>query len=845
VRPVRRTALAIATTLGTVGGSSVALSAPLPQAVDAPVDPAPAGAAPAEPCATTTTTTTTTVPSAVPGAAQPFAPATPDTSTATTTTSTTTTTTSTTTTTVPDTAVPPTTVPDTTVAPTTVDPATTVPPATDPCAVVDTTVPPTDGAVPDVPADRLPTDPATDPAVTDPAAVDPATTEPPAADLPTEPTGPLPPVNPAWLTTGGAASSTPWIPGSTALFPGRTPAGERRVLVDDVDVILATIRQVESAGRYGIGPNRAQASGAYQFIPSTWNNFAGYAEAYLAPPEVQDLRARIDVIRFLTEYDGDVSMVPIMWYYPRAATDASWLDRVPNPAGGNRLTIREYQTLWLDRLATNATVMLGAAVAGLTTPAQVSVLSDLPMPEPIVDPLTGAIPEAAVGTVAPAAVQPPAMPPAVVAPAVEPAPDGSAPAPDGSLPVELPVTLDEVTLPESTIDLAARAAPPSLGEQGVGSMRTIAFPVLGPVDYVDGWGDARDGGLRRHEGTDIVGVSMQPILAAVDGVVVRAQHTSVGISGVAIAITDADGWRYNYFHANNDTPGTDDGAAADAFRIAPGLEVGDTVEAGQIIGYMGDSGNSELSVSHLHFEMRDPTGQARPSFWSLRAAQANQACTIGIGPWSTPEAGDALTTDEAIEPTVATPVAELAVEQPLVHTVVTPLFGTGQWIIDSEGRVTATGDAALITAGRDAPCDPGPRNPFGTDAAGWGALDADVLLGTVLQDVDLTGTVLERVIPVDPTITVPADDAADPAVEPATDPALVVPPTDAPPVDAPALVVAPIDATATAETPLAPYDPIRKPMTFVDSATGETIIVVFELPGPPLDRVQRMHTAPL
>ena len=402
------------------------------------------------------------------------------------------------------------------------------------------------------------------------------------------------------------------MPGTTSLQLGRTPAGERVVLVDDVEVILATIRQIESAGHYEIGPNRARASGAYQFIPSTWNNYGGYPEAYLAPPAVQDERARADVLRFLTMYGGDVSMVPVMWYYPRAALDHSWMDRVPNPAGGNRLTIREYQTLWLERLAANATALLGTYVAAPTTPAAVSVLSSMPAPEQDAARRSGRdrspIPRRR------STRRPPHRPASVPA-----MPGGQAgitsASPDVADPTLVPaveITVDEVTVSDSTMDLAARSAPPVIDvEDGLGSMRSIVFPVLGPVAYANGWGDPRSGG-RRHEGTDIIGVRMQPVLAAVDGVISRYQPTSTGIRGVAISIADEDGWRYNYFHNNDDTPGTDDGAAAEAFRLAPGLELGDSVVAGQIIGYMGDSGNAEESVAHLHFELRDPDRPGPP-----------------------------------------------------------------------------------------------------------------------------------------------------------------------------------------------------------------------------------------
>jgi hypothetical protein len=382
--------------------------------------------------------------------------------------------------------------------------------------------------------------------------------------------------------------------------------------------------------------------------------------------------------------------------------------------------------------------------------------------------------------------------------------------------------------------------------------------VLGPAAYVDGWGDSRSDG-RLHEGTDIIGVRMQPILAVVDGVISRYQPTSSGIRGVAITVADEDGWRYNYFHSNDDTPGTDDGQAPEEFRLAPGLAIGDAVVAGQIIGYMGDSGNAEESVAHLHFELRDPTGQSRPSYWSLRAAEARQACTIGIGPWSTPNlaveapaAADAVAVDDpAAVADAATEVAEPIVE----HTVVTPMFGEGQWVIDSEGRVTATGDAALIMPRRDLQCDVGPATPFGTDGAGWGEVTAEALDGTVLAEADLTGTILDDVIPEVPEdvvesllplavrltskvteLAVPGYDVMAPAQVSEAGPIV-----DAPSV---AEAVAPTPTTGTVvvdeghvtvDGERVVHDPISQPMMFTDPATGETIIVVFELPPAPPD----------
>jgi murein DD-endopeptidase MepM/ murein hydrolase activator NlpD len=632
--------------------------------------------------------------------------------------------------------------------------------------------------------------------VTDPAAapVDDALV---AEPVPAVITAPLPPVNPVWLSTGGLRPSGVGVPGAGLLELGRAPAATRQVLVDDVGVILATIRALESAGRYDIGPNRALASGAYQYIPSTWNGYGGYAEAYLAPPEVQDERARLDVERLLAAYQGDVSMIPVMWYFPLAASDPTWMDRVPNPAGGNRLTVREYQSRWLSLLAENATTMLGSYVAGPATPAAVSVLSSVPAPvAPAIQPAAAPV------------TQPPAVP--VTEPAVVPVDDAGMPIADAF--VE-PFVLDAVTVSPATMDLATRSAPPAdLPQHGEGAMRSIVFPVLGPVDYADTWGAPRDDGRRTHEGTDLIGVPMQPLLAAVDGVVTRVQYDPLGIAGVALTVQDADGWRYNYFHVNNDSPGTDDGQSASAFRVAPGVSLGDEVRAGQIIGYMGDSGNSELSVAHLHFELRDPKGRAQPSFWSLEAARARQACTIGIGPWSTPVLAD-----------------NAADEDParvVIRTVVVPSTGLGQWVIDSDGRVTATGDAALVMPSPDVDCAQGPLTPFGTDGAGWDEVHADVLAGTTLDGVDLTGSQLLRVVPpADPPPVEVATTGAGPQIETAADI-----PTEFVLGDAPlpsSKWRAGNDKLSTSQG-LA-IEALRDPMAFTDPSTGETILVAFDL----------------
>src|SRR5262245_59919495 len=110
----------------------------------------------------------------------------------------------------------------------------------------------------------------------------------------------------------------------------------------ELAAILDTIRTVESAGDYTATNSRGGASGAYQYIDSTWSNYDGIKSAHLAPPEVQDARAATDVQRILSTF-GDVVFVPIVWYWPAAIGDPDQLESVPMPAAGNTLTVREYQ----------------------------------------------------------------------------------------------------------------------------------------------------------------------------------------------------------------------------------------------------------------------------------------------------------------------------------------------------------------------------------------------------------------------------------------------------------------------------------------------------------------------
>ena len=114
-------------------------------------------------------------------------------------------------------------------------------------------------------------------------------------------------------------------------------------------VILATIRVTESGGNYQARSAGSTASGAYQFLDTTWNGYGGYTHASDALPAVQDAKATERVNSILDDHDGDVTAIPVVWYVGHlpAPTSTEW-DTIPAPNAGNRLTPRQYQAKWMS-----------------------------------------------------------------------------------------------------------------------------------------------------------------------------------------------------------------------------------------------------------------------------------------------------------------------------------------------------------------------------------------------------------------------------------------------------------------------------------------------------------------
>jgi hypothetical protein len=105
---------------------------------------------------------------------------------------------------------------------------------------------------------------------------------------------------------------------------------------EKTEILMYSIKQVESNGRYKAKSKWSSACGAYQYMPITWNNYKGFKNACLAPEWAQDARMRGEV-KYLWKKYGDWSKVIAAHYSPAYAGDKS---KWGKSWGG--LSIREY-----------------------------------------------------------------------------------------------------------------------------------------------------------------------------------------------------------------------------------------------------------------------------------------------------------------------------------------------------------------------------------------------------------------------------------------------------------------------------------------------------------------------
>lgn len=125
----------------------------------------------------------------------------------------------------------------------------------------------------------------------------------------------------------------------------------------------------------------------------------------------------------------------------------------------------------------------------------------------------------------------------------------------------------------------------------------FTFPVVGDVNFIDSFGFPRQVGNPNqhwHEGTDVMARHGAEVVAVEGGTITRIGDDS-GLGGLRIWLEGDSGNRYYYAHFSS---------------YAEGLAVGDRVEAGQLIGHVGNTG-APGAAPHLHFEVY-PAGSHDP-----------------------------------------------------------------------------------------------------------------------------------------------------------------------------------------------------------------------------------------
>jgi len=144
-------------------------------------------------------------------------------------------------------------------------------------------------------------------------------------------------------------------------------------------------------------------------------------------------------------------------------------------------------------------------------------------------------------------------------------------------------TADKMGLSPSS----ATPAPPEL------SIVLKRFPLQGQCYFGNTWHAPRGNG-RLHKGVDLIAEEGKLLYAVTDGTITKQYWDQPGkLSGNGLRLAEDNGTYYTYLHMSD---------------FAPGIEVGVKVKAGDVIGFVGNTGSS--ATSHLHFEIHPGGGAA-------------------------------------------------------------------------------------------------------------------------------------------------------------------------------------------------------------------------------------------
>jgi len=188
------------------------------------------------------------------------------------------------------------------------------------------------------------------------------------------------------------------------------------------------------------------------------------------------------------------------------------------------------------------------------------------------------------GASAAAALQAPVATPAARDGPVDAGADLPGPTPSeayATAPGEAVDALPATTTPPST---PPAAAPTATAPTGTTHALGMPLPQLRPAQLQDTYADPR-GSSRQHEALDIMAPAGTPVLAVSDGRVEKLFTSDQG--GLTVYQFEPSG-RYAYYYAHLQ-------------RYAPGLAEGKALRRGDVIGYVGSTGNADPAAPHLHF----------------------------------------------------------------------------------------------------------------------------------------------------------------------------------------------------------------------------------------------------
>ncbi|MDG2518423.1 M23 family metallopeptidase [Lysobacter soli] len=153
-------------------------------------------------------------------------------------------------------------------------------------------------------------------------------------------------------------------------------------------------------------------------------------------------------------------------------------------------------------------------------------------------------------------------------------------------PAPTPVQKPAASAPSAPATTDTRATRPVVTASIAAGEGTLTIPVQGvtSAQLRDTFSEARSQG-RVHEALDIMAPRGTPVLAVADGTVEKL-FTSVP-GGLTIYQFEPSG-RYAYYYAHLD-------------RYADGLQEKQAIRRGEVIGYVGSTGNADPSAPHLHF----------------------------------------------------------------------------------------------------------------------------------------------------------------------------------------------------------------------------------------------------